>query len=89
MRTLLSIVVVASASLASEAATISVSVQNKCDSPVAYKVETKGSTLNTQLTQRTSRSHTVAVGDRIKVGSTVVHTVAASSNGKTVLICKK
>ncbi len=67
----------------------SISVQNKCDKPVAYKIERKGSTLNTSLPQRTSATQTVDAGDRIKVGDNTVHTVSSSSNGQTVVICAK
>jgi hypothetical protein len=67
----------------------SISVQNKCDKPVAYKIERKGSTLNTSLPQRTSATQTVDAGDRIKVGDNTVHTVSASSDGQTVVICAK
>lgn len=68
---------------------ITVTVQNKCDKPVPYKVERKGSTLNTSLSQRTSTSHSLDAGDKIKVGNAVVHTVSSSSAGKTVVICNK
>ncbi|MEQ1772498.1 MAG: hypothetical protein ABL891_01830 [Burkholderiales bacterium] len=68
---------------------IPVTAQNKCDKPVPYKVERKGSTLNTSLSQRTSTSHNLDSGDRIKVGNNVVHTVSSSSAGKTVIICNK
>ena len=68
---------------------ISITAQNKCDKPVPYKVERKGSTLNTSLSQRTSTSHSLDSGDRIKVGSNVIHTVPSSSQGQTVVICNK
>ncbi len=66
-----------------------VSTQNKCDSPVPIKIERKGSTLNTTLPQRTSASHTLDVGDKIKVGNNVIHTVSAASNGETVIVCNQ
>jgi hypothetical protein len=68
---------------------ITITAQNKCDKPVPYKVERKGSTLNTSLSQRTSTSHNLDNGDRIKVGNSVAHTVSSSSAGKTVIICNK
>ena len=67
----------------------SITVQNKCDSPVAYKIERKGSTLNSSLSQRTSASQSVDAGDRVKVGNNVVYTASSSSNGQTVVICNK
>lgn len=66
-----------------------VTTQNKCDSPVPIKIERKGSTLNTTLTQRTSSSHALDDGDKIKVGNNVIHTVSAASNGQTVVVCSK
>jgi hypothetical protein len=68
---------------------VPVSTQNKCDTPVPYKIERKGSTLSTSLSQRTSSSHNLDNGDRIKVGNNVIHTVSASSNGQTVVLCSK
>jgi hypothetical protein len=68
---------------------VSVTTQNKCDKPMQYKIEGKGSTLNTSLSQRASTSHSLSNGDRIKVGNLVVHTVSASSAGQTVVICAK
>lgn len=65
----------------------SITVQNKCGHPVAYKVERKGSTLNTQLSPRSSTSQSVDTGDRIKLGNSTLHTVSSSSNGQTVVIC--
>lgn len=68
---------------------VSVSTQNKCDKPTSFKIERKGSTLDTSLPQRTSSSHNLDSGDRIKVGNNVVHTVSPSSNGQTVVVCNK
>lgn len=68
---------------------ITITAQNKCDKPVPYKVERKGSTLNTSLSQRTSTSHNLDAGDKIRVGNNVVHTVSSSSAGQTVVICNK
>ncbi len=68
---------------------VPVSTQNKCDKPVSFKIERKGSTLNTSLSQRTSSSHNLDAGDHIKVGNNVVHTVSASSSGQTVVVCSK
>lgn len=68
---------------------VSITAQNKCDKPVPYKVERKGSTLSTSLNSRTSTSHSLDNGDRIKVGSNIIHTVSSSSNGQTVIICNK
>lgn len=68
---------------------VPVSTQNKCDSPVSYKIERKGSTLSTSLTQRTSSSHDLDNGDRIKVGDNVIHTVSDASKGQTVILCGK
>ena len=67
----------------------SVSTQNKCDKPVSFKIERKGSTLSTSLSQRASSSHSLDNGDRIKVGDNVIHTVSSSSNGQAVIICNK
>lgn len=66
-----------------------VNVQNKCDQGQAYKIDTKGSSLSTLLPPRTSKLTKLNYGDRIKVGNSVLHTVAASSEGKTVLVCTK
>ncbi len=74
---------------AQAAGTANVNVQNKCDKPQAYKVETTGSALDTSLPPRSSKSTKLNHGDRIKVGGNVVHTVAASSDGKTVIVCNK
>lgn len=68
---------------------VSITAQNKCDKPVPYKIERKGSTLSTSLNSRTSTSHSLDNGDRIKVGSNVIHTVSSSSSGQTVIICNK
>jgi hypothetical protein len=68
---------------------VSVSTQNKCDKPVSFKIERKGSTLDTSLPQRTSSSHNLDSGDRIKVGGNVIHTVSSSSGGQTVVVCTK
>ncbi len=68
---------------------VTVSTQNKCDKPVSFKIERKGSTLSTSLPQRTSQSHSLDNGDRIKVGNNVIHTVSSSSNGQTVIVCNK
>lgn len=89
MKSLLIALVATSLTFPALAASRSISVQNKCDRPVEYKIESKGSTLNTRLGQRTSTSHNLNDGDRVKVGSSVVHTVSSASAGKTVLICSK
>lgn len=68
---------------------VPVSTQNNCDSPVSYKIERKGSTLSTSLTQRTSSSHNLDNGDRIKVGDNVMHIVSDASKGQTVVLCSK
>ncbi len=85
--TALLLLVWAGASSLSQA--VPISTQNKCDKPVSFKIERKGSTLNTSLSQRTSSSHNLDNGDRIKVGDTVIHTVSASSTGQTVVVCNK
>ena len=77
------------AMLSTMAMSVTLTAQNKCDKPVAYKVERKGSSLSTSLSQRASTSHNLDNGDRIKVGDTVVHTVSAASNGQTVVVCNK
>jgi hypothetical protein len=74
---------------AQAAGTANVNVQNKCDKPQAYKIETTGSALDTSLSPRASKSTKLNHGDRIKVGGSLVHTVAASSDGKTVIVCNK
>ena len=86
---LCALLMVASAGASSLALAVSVTTQNKCDNPVAIKIERKGSTLNTTLSQRTSSSHNLDAGDKIKVGNNVVHTVSSSSNGQTVVVCSK
>ena len=74
---------------AASAHAVSVTTQNKCDKPVSIKIERKGSTLNTSLSQRTSSSHNLDNGDRIKVDNNDIHTVSSSSNGQTVVVCNK
>jgi hypothetical protein len=68
---------------------INVTVQNKCDKPTSYTIVSKGSKLDTSLSPRSSKSSKLEVGDKISVGSTVTHTVASGSEGKTVIICNK
>lgn len=68
---------------------IQVKVENKCDSPVKYNVNRKGSTLQTSLNQRTSTTHSLDVGDKITIGQSLIHTVSAASANATVLVCKK
>ena len=78
-----------SASLVHAAGSATVNVQNKCDKPQAYRIESKGSALDTSLSPRSSKSTKLNHGDKVKVSGNVIHTVAASSDGKTVLVCNK
>ena len=74
---------------AQAAGSATINVQNKCDKGQAYVILSTGSSLQTLLPPRTSKSTKLDHGDRIKVGGDVIHTVSAASEGKTVLVCNK
>ncbi len=74
---------------AQAAGSATINVQNKCDKGQAYVILSTGSSLQTLLPPRTSKSTKLDHGDRIKVGGDLIHTVSAASEGKTVLVCSK
>jgi hypothetical protein len=67
---------------------VQVKIENKCGSPVPFKLERKGSTLDTSLSPRASITHSLDVGDKVKKGTSVLHTVTSSSDKQPVIICK-
>jgi hypothetical protein len=71
------------------AGSISMQVQNKCDSPVAYKVQSRGSTLQTSLGSRSSATLSVDEGDKIIVNGNTIVTVSAASKDTTAVLCTK
>lgn len=77
------------ASSAHAAASVQVKVENKCGSPMPFKIERKGSSLNTSLSSRASITHSLDPGDRIVVGKSVLHTVSAASSKQPVIVCNK
>ena len=76
-------------SSASAVSGVQVKVENKCGSPVPFKIERKGSSLNTTLPPRTSATHSLDAGDRIVVGKSVIHTVSSASGKQPVIVCNK
>lgn len=67
---------------------VQVKIENKCGTPVPFKLERKGSTLDTSLSPRASITHSLDVGDKVKKGTAVLHTVTSSSDKQSVIICK-
>jgi microcystin degradation protein MlrC len=76
-------------SAAGAAASVQVKIENKCGSPMPFKIERKGSSLNTSLSSRASITHSLDVGDRIVVGKSVIHTVSSASSKQPVIVCNK
>jgi hypothetical protein len=74
---------------ACNAGSFSMQVQNKCDDPVAYKVESKGSSLQSSLGSRSSATLSVDEGDKIIVNGTTIVTVSAASKDTTAVLCNK
>lgn len=71
------------------AGSFSIQVQNKCDAPIPYKIEGKGSTLQSSLGSRTSSTVSVDEGDKVIYNGTTVHTVSAASKDSTIVLCNK
>ena len=71
------------------AGSFSMQIQNKCDDPVAYKVESRGSSLQSSLGSRSSATLSVDEGDKIVVNGLTVVTVSASSKDSTAVLCNK
>ncbi len=73
----------------SAAGSFSIQVQNKCDAPIPYKIEGKGSTLQSNLGSRTSSTVSVDEGDKVVYNGTVMHTVSAASKDNVIVLCNK
>ena len=73
----------------SAAGSFSMQVQNKCDDPIPYKIEGKGSTLQSTLGSRTTSTVSVDEGDKIVYNGNIVHIVAAASKDSIVVLCSK
>ena len=71
------------------AGSISLQVQNKCDDPISYKIEGKGSMLQSNLGSRTTSTVSVDEGDKIIYNGNALHVVSAASKDSTVVLCSK
>jgi hypothetical protein len=71
------------------AGSFSMQIQNKCDAPVAYKLESRGSSLQSSLGSRSSATLSVDEGDKIIVNGTTLTTVSAASKGSATVLCTK
>jgi hypothetical protein len=74
---------------AANAGSISMQVQNKCDSPLAYKIESRGSSLQSSLGSRSSATLSVDEGDKIIVNGNTIVTVSTASKDTTAVLCNK